>query len=51
MISRDDTPWYPTMRLFRQDASLQWSPVLARVVAAVRARMAGAPSRHPASQN
>jgi tetratricopeptide (TPR) repeat protein/ADP-heptose:LPS heptosyltransferase len=51
MVSRDDTPWYPTMRLFRQDASLQWSPVLARVVAAVRARMAGAPSRHPASQN
>jgi hypothetical protein len=40
MLARDETPWYPTMRLFRQDASRQWSPVLARVIAAVRARLA-----------
>jgi hypothetical protein len=37
MIGREDTPWYPTMRLFRQDASRQWEPVLARLAAAARA--------------
>jgi len=37
MIGRDDTPWYPTMRLFRQDAGRQWEPVLARVAAAAQA--------------
>jgi tetratricopeptide (TPR) repeat protein len=40
MLARGETPWYPTMRLFRQDASRQWSPVLSRVIAAVRARLA-----------
>lgn len=42
MLGRDDTPWYPTMRLFRQDASQQWGPVLARMAAAVRERIGGA---------
>jgi hypothetical protein len=36
MLARDDTPWYPTMRLFRQDASQQWAPVFERITAAVR---------------
>lgn len=36
LLNRDDTPWYPTMRLFRQDGSRDWSPVLARIVDAVR---------------
>jgi ADP-heptose:LPS heptosyltransferase len=36
MLNRDDTPWYPTMRLFRQDASRDWGPVLARIAKAVR---------------
>ncbi|MGH6724928.1 MAG: tetratricopeptide repeat protein [Pseudolabrys sp.] len=36
LLSRDDTPWYPTMRIFRQDASRQWEPVFARIVEAVR---------------
>ena len=30
LAGRDDTPWYPTMRLFRQDADRQWQPVFAR---------------------
>ena len=37
LLQRDDSPWYPTMRLFRQDATRQWQPVFARIVEAVRA--------------
>ena len=35
---RTDNPWYPTMRLFRQEAGCpgNWRPVLARVAAALR---------------
>jgi tetratricopeptide (TPR) repeat protein len=33
---RDDSPWYPTARLFRQDGSARWEPVLARVAARLR---------------
>ena len=32
---RDDTPWYSTMRLFRQRAPQSWNDVLARIAAAV----------------
>jgi hypothetical protein len=31
MRDRDDSPWYPTMRLFRQDRSDDWASVLNRV--------------------
>jgi tetratricopeptide (TPR) repeat protein len=30
---REDTPWYPTMRLFRQCTPLMWDDVIARVSA------------------
>ncbi|HZL31233.1 MAG TPA: tetratricopeptide repeat-containing glycosyltransferase family protein [Pseudolabrys sp.] len=40
MLKRDDTPWYPSMRLFRQNASRDWGPVLARMVDTVRQMMA-----------
>jgi tetratricopeptide (TPR) repeat protein len=30
--NRADTPWYPTMRLFRQSQRNQWQPVVAEVV-------------------
>jgi tetratricopeptide (TPR) repeat protein len=29
--ARDDSPWYPSMRLFRQDAPMTWAPVIERV--------------------
>ncbi|MFC5358796.1 glycosyltransferase family 9 protein, partial [Azospirillum himalayense] len=31
------TPWYPTMRLFRQDRRGEWAPVVGRVRAALQA--------------
>jgi tetratricopeptide (TPR) repeat protein len=36
LLDRDDSPWYPSARLFRQDDTREWEPVIARVVAAVR---------------
>ncbi len=30
MLERQDTPWYPTLRLFRQETRDAWQPVLAR---------------------
>ena len=37
MDGRNDTPWYPTMRLFRQDAGEGWGGLVARVVDELRA--------------
>jgi ADP-heptose:LPS heptosyltransferase len=36
MKKRDDSPWYPTMRLFRQERSGDWEPVIAGVLAELR---------------
>jgi len=32
LLDRDDTPWYPTMRLFRQPREKDWRPVVERIV-------------------
>ncbi len=37
MLERDDSPWYPTARLFRQPAAGDWQPV----IDAVREALAG----------
>jgi hypothetical protein len=36
MDGRDDSPWYPTMRLFRQARDGVWEPVIMRVAAALK---------------
>lgn len=36
LLDREDSPWYPTARLFRQPGFGAWEPVVARVVEEVR---------------
>lgn len=40
MLHREDSPWYPTMRLFRQPRAGDWDSVIASVHAALAARVA-----------
>jgi hypothetical protein len=36
MVNRDDSPWYPTLRLFRQNQPDEWAPVFERMAEALR---------------
>jgi ADP-heptose:LPS heptosyltransferase len=36
LLDRDDSPWYPTMRLFRQSRRGDWAEVVDRVVAELK---------------
>jgi tetratricopeptide (TPR) repeat protein len=40
LLTRDDSPWYPTIRLFRQTTFSDWSDVFLRITNAVRAYLA-----------
>jgi hypothetical protein len=31
LLKRDDSPWYPTARLFRQSDTREWDDVIVRV--------------------
>ncbi len=44
LSGREDSPWYPTLRIFRQSRSGEWGPVIERVATALAA-MAAHPSR------
>ena len=33
LLKREDSPWYPTMRLFRQERLGEWAPVFERIAA------------------
>jgi tetratricopeptide (TPR) repeat protein len=41
LLGRDDSPWYPTVRLFRQDERRDYAEVLARVRAELETLIAG----------
>lgn len=45
LLDRTDSPWYPTMRLFRQDRAGEWGSVLGRVERALRLRFPGMSAR------
>jgi hypothetical protein len=40
LLERDDSPWYPTVRLFRQTANREYTDVLDRIRAELLARIA-----------
>jgi Flp pilus assembly protein TadD len=44
-LDRADTPWYPTMRLFRQAQRNQWGPVVQQAAEALRRRLEEAGGR------
>jgi hypothetical protein len=44
MLDRDDSPWYPTARLFRQDAAHDYERVIERVRNELGARIAAWPA-------
>ena len=41
-LERSDSPWYPTMRLFRQTTDGDWKPVVAAIAAALQSLIADA---------
>jgi tetratricopeptide (TPR) repeat protein len=43
LVGRSDSPWYPSMRLFRQPRHGDWEGVIATVRQALAERIAGAP--------
>lgn len=49
LMDRADTPWYPTMRLFRQSATEEWDSVLAVVRRALEQFCPAAPAKSDSS--
>jgi len=41
MVGREDSPWYPTLRIFRQRIKHDWDEVMARAAAEAAALVAG----------
>jgi hypothetical protein len=47
LLGRDDSPWYPTVRLFRQTRLGDWDEVFGRLAEALQRRLEGAPAAGP----
>jgi hypothetical protein len=47
MERRADSPWYPTMTLFRQKQAGDWAPVVARAAAELRTRLSASATEPP----
>lgn len=43
MLDREDSPWYPTMRIFRQSWKGRWDSVIEKVALELHGRFASAP--------
>jgi tetratricopeptide (TPR) repeat protein len=41
LLGREDSPWYPTMRLFRQREAGNWDEVFGRIAQELRRKLAG----------
>ena len=39
LLGREDCPWYPTLRLFRQERPGDWAAVFARIADELRTRL------------
>jgi hypothetical protein len=39
LLDRTDSPWYPTMRIFRQPSIGDWDSIIKQVVDALHARL------------
>jgi tetratricopeptide (TPR) repeat protein len=50
LLDRSDSPWYPTMRLFRQESHGDWPGVFRRIEVALGERLAGRAMR-PAEES
>lgn len=50
MLDREDSPWYPSVRLFRQQQSGEWGEVIARVKGAILKFIANADGAGAAHQ-
>jgi tetratricopeptide (TPR) repeat protein len=48
LLGRDNSPWYPTVRLFRQDESRDYATVIDRVFRELQSLIAAVPSRDDA---
>lgn len=47
MLDRDDTPWYPSMRLFRQQAIDAWGPVFNQIAELLKEKAAAKRQAQP----
>jgi tetratricopeptide (TPR) repeat protein len=50
LLHREDSPWYPTMRLFRQTEQDNWEEVCERIAAALKDRLSTPQEEAPAAQ-
>jgi hypothetical protein len=47
MHGREDSPWYPSLRLFRQTSPREWQKVIATIISELQKLMAGEPVLQP----
>ena len=51
LLEREDSPWYPTMRLFRQTEANRWDCVFDRVAVALQKALSAPRAYQPSEQS